>query len=338
MPRPTVEEAQQIAASDRHWDFFAQFCHWEMAAGGPDPHMVLAGYLTKGLPFAEQLWRAGCYVGVYNVPSAEAIWRDWPWPKVLEKPIEPWLRENWKGLRTRRERRCVRTPEKMARFFNEYAQWIADGPMQRHAWGENPRANFDWLWNEADDVAYLGRYVRFKIFEFYKRYLNVPLDMPDIRPDGGWSPRLMLAILRPEHAALLLGEDSPEAFAGINAVAEETRQQMCKAYDLKMDTYIFEVMLCDYRQCYFGKRQYPGRSQDSELEYAHSISSYWGNKPTQIWDSRAEIFPHEVLGEHSGWNHVRKELGAVLRDYRYMWTDLKYDYIRTEDLARPWER
>ncbi len=59
-----------------HIRWFKEFVKYEMMTGGPDPHMKAVVELSKDLPLKEKFWRAALYVGVYNVPSAEAIWRN----------------------------------------------------------------------------------------------------------------------------------------------------------------------------------------------------------------------------------------------------------------------
>ena len=67
---------------------------------------------------------------------------------------------------------------------------------------------------------------------------------------------------------------------------------------------------------------------DSELEYDTKISPVWG-RCEEMFIARKQLFPHQVLGELSGWLGIRKELCSVLVDYGYTWTDLKYDYVST---------
>src|SRR3990167_8584554 len=117
--RPSKWWRTSLMSDANHWQYFADFCRNERAVGGPDPHMVIAGHLSKDCPLGERIWRGGCYVGTYNVPAAEALWQAWPWPTAFGKQEElsTWLKEHWEGIPTRRERRCVRTPAKMARYL-----------------------------------------------------------------------------------------------------------------------------------------------------------------------------------------------------------------------------
>jgi len=332
------------AIDTRHWGYFTNFCKLEMAAGGPDPHMVVCGHMSRKESWEERIWRGGVYVGVYNVPTAEQIWEEWPWERVKDDYLTfayEWLPMNWKGIATRRERRCVRAPIHMGEYFDRLVWWL-NGNMENNLGvirrtGQEGDGAYEHLWKRLEDVKYLGRYVRFKLLEYWRRYAELPLTMPDIRPRGGWSPRETLAMLYPKAEwHLNKAKDTLETLAVVNAIAENARQQLGKRLDQEMDLYRLEVLLCDYRQAYEDMRQYPGRSQDSELDYVRKTAEHWPNK-TKMFEARAEIFPHKVLGELNGWEGVRKELGTCLRDHHYLWSDLLYDYKRTTNLACPWE-
>lgn len=324
------------AKMNDHWQKFVEFSTLEMQAGGPDPHMKVAGHMSRNEPLPERIWRAGCYVGVYNVPSAEVLWRHWPWPRIVEEPeaLLPWLQEHWKGLSLRRERRCVRTPAKLNTFLTAYGQWAHSAKLPDDP--SDLAGNYERLWDEArSQVKFLGRYGGFKLLEFLRRYCEVPAALPDIRPAGGWSPRETLAMLVPEHRELLVnGGDGRKAQAAINEIASDVRQRLANEWLLPLDWFIFEVLLCDYRQTYY--RQYPGKSQDSELDYYAAIEPYWGPDWLSImWGSRAALFPKHHLGEHAGWGGTRKELVEAFTKHGYYWTDSKYDYLATTDLAHP---
>ena len=68
-----------------HLEKFEEFCHYETLYGGPDPHMSAALYMSYDAPDEEKLWRIHCYVGLYNVPSAEAVWRVWSGERYLRE-------------------------------------------------------------------------------------------------------------------------------------------------------------------------------------------------------------------------------------------------------------
>ncbi len=327
---------------DHHWDFFAEFCYYEMAAGGPDPHMVLTGHMAKHERLPERVWRGLVYLTFYNVPTAVKCWTDWPWPSVISKgTIQPWVEENWAGLATRRERRCVRVITNMVKCLEGAAWWAVD--LSGKPWMDwdykTPEERYWEAYQDVLAIPFFGRYNGMKFVEYGMRYCGFPLELPGIHPKGGWSPRSTLAFLFPKYINELMGDDRPEHLVLADSLADQAIGILNATYDIKMDRYLMQVLLCDYKQSFF-KRQFPGRSLDSTLHYAAKIAPHWTRPPSEIWTARAEIFPHACLGEVGGWDEVREDLPDVLRDHGYTWSDLLYDYKASRDnLAEPikWE-
>ena len=307
----------------RHWRAFVDFCRYETWAGGPDPHMAVIGHMIKNEPLAERVWRMGCYLSVFNVPTAEVIWRRWSQTDALNDRagLENWLREHWAGIKLRRERRPVKAPHKLAECLSAYAAWMGIG------WPAAQRAKtYDELFEAVGRVRYAGRYATIKLCEGLRRYCDVGPAQDDLRPRGGKHPRLGLSYLYPQHRPILLGGDAKPNLRFANELAIEVRARLIDA-GLSLSHWSVEAMLCDYKQA-FHSRQYPGRSQDSELAYWDAVNDYW-NAGTEMFDARSAIFPREVLGELTGWTGVREELTTVLRDYGYTWSDALYDYNAT---------
>lgn len=326
-------------STNQHWESFIEFCEYDMLSGGPDAHLTLAGNMSKGLPLLERLWHAGVYVGVYNVPTAELLWTTFTHNEMINislLDLTNWLTENWGGIATRRERKCVRIPANMAFYLKNFADWAVTliGSKYYDTNGGTAESKYEDLWEHSQkSVKFLGRYSGFKFLEFAEKFCDLQIRLPDIRPKGGWSPRSMLSILYPEHKEILLGDDSKSNLDAINVIADKALVRLRDAGQ-DVDMFKMEVFLCDYKQCYFGRRQYPGRSQDSEIAYMTKLQEYW-DFDFQMVKMRAKIFPHWALGELNGWVNVRNELGAVLHDHGYMWSDSLYDYKNTIDLSVP---
>ncbi len=331
-----------MTTPETHWKQFAEFVRWERAVGGPDPHLTLVGEMSVNAPWMERIWRGGCYIGVYNTPGAEQIWTAWPFHTVrlLERaePLIQWLREHWIGIPTRRERRAIRQPEKLGRFLFEYAGFASTLTKRDFAAREDA---YEALWDRVGNVYTLGRYVAIKLLEYYNRYCSFPAKIPDIRPRDGWSPREALTLFYPEYEQLLTNSsDTHENIANINVIAEHGRQYLAEAFGIELDHFLFQVLLCDYKQSAVGHRQYPGRSHDSELGYAATVEAHFGAGASgQMFKARAATFPPEALGEQQGWTGVRKELGWVLARHSYTWSDIQFSYLQSrENLAAPVRR
>ena len=338
-------QTRSSISAEQHWDQFAQFALWEKAAGGPDPHMSLAGALSEPESLEERRWRIGLYVGFYNVPSAEVAWVHWPFLRVRSEGIEAmtdWIGLNWKGFSFRRERRAVRTSRKMAEYLGSYWTWMVElSKILRSNEELSQEALYDLLWvSTNDNLRYAGRYACFKLLEALKRYGEVPAELPDIRPIGADSPRYTLAWLYPNDAVPLLGGNSKYELKVVERCVRQGIEELKTRVGVSADFYSFEVYLCDYRQSWEGKRQYPGRSQDSELDYHRKIAAYWGSQyKTRMWTMREQIFPYECLGEQMGWTGVRKPLGLLLSQTGITWSDLIYDWPKSAgDPMKPIKR
>jgi hypothetical protein len=334
-----------------HWRQFKEFALYELAAGGPDPHMRYAGKAAFPYGWDEIIWRAGVYIAFYNFPTAEVVWQHWPYKDAAtyDGGVEAWLLEHWQGLKTRRERRTVRTPEKMAACLTGYLEWMKRLPAVLKELPADPEDAYEALWEEAEDIPYFGRYATFKLLEFYRRYADVNIRMPDIRPEGGYSPRLTMAMfggfrLDPRSGGEWLSREEayvnrPEALGRVDVAASLVLRRMQMELNLPIDYYLVEVFLCDYRQSWEGQRQYPGRSNDSELGYYEAIKPYWGDRYTsELPFLRGNLTPALCRGELGGWKGVREVLGTVLHEHGYTWSDLLYDYTNTLSFGNPEER
>lgn len=313
-----------MTASIDHWRFFTEFCRYERLAGGPDPHMACVGEMAAGLGRQSAWDWCGVYIACYNVPTAEILYRELP-ARGLEQ--EQWIRDNWAGLAFRRERRPVRTPAKLARYMESWEEWAShDRPWMSGLMG--PHEAYEAAWRDVLTVWGLGRYVALKALEFLRRYAGAPIELPDIRPAGGWSPRQALALLYPEHEPYLNGDDRAGNLAVANGLAFDAQQRLWDA-GVEVDLYNLQVLLCDYKQSAVGQRQYPGRSLDSEMVHARKVHAHFGNT-TQLWEVRSRLFPAWALGELNGWDDVRP-LGPVLAEHGYTWSDRLYDWNASKD-------
>lgn len=333
-----------------HLQQFADFCRWDRAAGGPDPHMACVGQICKQQNFtpAQTLWLGALYCAVYNVPTALVLLAKWPTAEAAYADEERtiWLAENWAGIAFRRERKAVRSAIKLGRCIESVAMWCLDAQSTTEAWDLSPGADerYELAFDDVTKNIYgFGRYIGQKFLEYGRRYCAWNVQVQDIRADDGWSPREGLALLMPGYSHMLTSEKNDAlTLESINALADMLREDVLKKHQLTLDYYELQVFLCDYKQSWTGKRQYPGRSQDSELDYFNKIKDHWGKPPGDatllfqpMFKARVAIFPHKALGEINGWHGVRKKLGKVLSTNGYTWSDLVYSWHRSKDLSKP---
>ncbi len=328
---------------DEQWKIFGEFIQKKLDVGEPSPHLKIVGHLSRDLPIQERIWRAGCYAVPYSIITAEVLWTEWPLARARRdlKGLEEWIYDNWKNIHTRTERRCVRTPAKFSECLLGYNRWMVEDlpDVLDTIKGMPNEAAYDYLWDSIHTVKYLGRYINIRILDLYYRYCEVDAHLYDIRSIGGWSPKKMLALLYPLHTdSLLLKGKSSDDWA--NELATESLSVYQDEYGLEIDFYIYAAMLCEYRVAYEGSHQYPGRTHDQEIEYFNKKGKPWVDQGFEfkMFEARKELFPHECLGELSGWSGIRDELSRSMRENGYVWSDVDFDYGKTTDFANPVRR
>jgi len=243
--------------------------------------------------------------------------------------VRTWLEHSWDNVVLRRERqKPVGSPRKLAECLLSCAAWVQEnGPRLPDA------VSYDELWDMADEVKFFGRYSKMKFLECLRRLDQVSHILPDLRSKGGWSPREGLALLYPEQADLICySGDGPDVIAQIEELARHANQELLLKHGVFLDTFEFQVLICDFKQVVVTKRQYPGRSLDSELTYWHKVANE-DVIPIHVAEAffaaRHHLFPEWALGEIQGWDGVRKELGKLYAETGVMWTDCVYDYAAT---------
>jgi hypothetical protein len=318
-----------------HRDAFVDYGVCELGLGGPDPHLKLAvAAMLETDDLEERAWRACCYVGPYEVSTGAVLWTHWPLRVVLAHPAEfsEWLRQNWKGLQFRRERRAARTPVKLADALISASHWVTTELFSIQ------KADYEKLWQSTNaGLRYYGRYALIKLTEALWRGGVVAARTVDIRPRGGWSPRETLSLLFPEDAEQLNGNDRLENIRVVLLRMEEARGWLSEAVGEPVSYFDVEVLLCQYRRALEGGG-YPGRSHDTDLSYYGKVRGYWGAVPLPFFRRRRALFPAEVLGEIQGWLGAREGLADTYHEHGYFWDDRVYDFMKTADLARPTRR
>lgn len=329
-----------------HFDKFVEFTKYKQEIGEPSPHLAMVGHMIRGHTEEEKLWLLGTYAATYCLPSAQALWELQPMADVRRRgpeKLEAWLTKHWKGVVTRTERRCVRTPKKMRECLWSYIQWVDNEypklkELAKREKDNYSTENYDTVWESVAGVKFFGRYIAIRYIEGLRRYFGVPALLYDIRSVGGWSPKRALSYLYPQHTAALLRDDK-ESNDLTNDLAYALLARVQKKLP-KVNEYVIAAMLCEYKGAFENWHQYPGHTIDQEPDLHAKVAAYWGNEIESklIWSTRKALFPAEVLGELSGWSSYRHDLAKVLRDYGYNWSDLRYDYVatlKTGNFAKP---
>lgn len=316
-----------------HFDHFVEFTRFKGEIGEPSPHLAIVGHLTRKMSLDDKLWMLGCYAATYCLPSAQVLHSLCPIKKSRSwgvKGFEKWLTKHWRGVVTRTERRCVRTPHKMAECLSSFIQWVDNdyGALEKLEAVES-RENYDVVWESVSKIKFFGRYINIRFVEGLRRYCGIPARLYDIRSIGGWSPKRALCYLYPQHTAELL-VDGAKGNALTNSLAMDLLAKVQQQLP-KVDEYVLAAMLCEYKAAFENYKQYPGWTIDQEPLLYDKVFNYWGDVVDRkaLWRARKAIFPPQVLGEISGWNGTRWELTKTLRDHGYNWSDLRHDYVET---------
>lgn len=318
-----------------HIRYLAEFVKGVELSGMTTPHvsMTVASMAALNDPL-EKLWFAGCYALTYNWPTAERIFLEWRPADFNTADFLMWTEDNWAGIFLRKERKAVlRKPffAESASSYLEFARWL----LQQDSW---PVGYLDALEMFTSKCRYMGRYIGIRWMEVMRRAFDTGWEMPDVRSDGGEHPRKALALMYPEDADALLGGNSKQEIRIADLAADRCLLDLRVEFGLTLGYYDLQSLLCEYKQSVLGKKQYPGKSIDTEMDYFRKVYGYWGEEKADestFYQVRAECFPDFSRGEQSGWAGVRKELGAALVNHGLTWSDAVYDYAATTDLASP---
>jgi len=324
-----------------HRHFFAEFCVWELKSGGPDSQLpTVAEMAVVDMPEeAEQLWRAFCYIGVYNVPYGEIMWKHWSLAEAEHNPaaLTQWLEQAYtdKKIITRMERRAARRAFQIDGYLAGARRFIRDDwlALRARCASLDPHDAYEVVWTRVNKIPTVGRYAAIKLIEYLRRFHLLPVVTPDIRPKDAWSPRHTLGYIFPDRN--LGNEDnSSAALKHAHASCVDAIDLLKSEFNVDIDMFQLQVLLCEYRESWEKKKQYPGRSLDSELGYARKAEEQWGHN-SDIWRARSKLFPHHHLGEMRGWDKPRETVAECLNRHHYTWTDMLYDFKSTTDMKNP---
>jgi hypothetical protein len=323
-----VEARGAGVTPDEHFVHLAEFIRGVELAGGTTPHVSMTvGSMSRIEDPLEKLWFAGCYALTYNWPAAERLFLELrPGEMTL-----PWLDEHWDGIPLRKERKSVYRKWAFLESATAYAAFARE-LMNASRWTETYEDAFG-LFN--DHTRFMGRYIAIRWLEVMRRAFPdqcAGWTMPSILSDGGQHPRKTLALVYPQYSQWLLGGNTAGELKIADAAADQCLLDLRLEYGLETNYYELQSLLCEYKQSALGRKQYPGKSIDTEMDYFTLVRKHWGNRSdSSFWDVRRVCFPDWSRGEFQDrWYGVRPELGAVLADYGYVWSDVIYAYNATK--------
>lgn len=313
---------------EEHFRGMGEFIRGVELVGGTTPHAAMTvEMMRRSDDMLEKLWFAGCYALAYNWPTAEKIWQEWRPHDFSPADFYIWLEENWPGLPLRKERKAIFRKEAFTQSAQTYLNFARELAFYDPAdWPQEYENAFAYF---LSSCKYMGRYIGIRWLEVMRLAFGLPWEMPDVRADGGEHPRKALALLYPEDAPALLGGNRPHELAVTDLAADRLKVDLQIEYGIDASYYTLQSLLCEYKQSVLGKKHYPGKSIDTEMDYFRRVRAHWGDYPSAFYDVRARLFPEWSLGEVQGWDGVRPELGSIWSTYGYTWSDAVYDYRAT---------
>lgn len=328
-------------SSEWHLERFTEFAVGKTLLGEPMAHGRTVLHLSREVDQSELAWRLGLYLNAWSVVGSEVIWENWPLRKYEADPagFKAWLADHFAGIHTRKERRCVRTPENFADAVESYHTWMTTELPRLVGDHAGPsHEDYDAWWRSLNTVRYFGRYICANGLDAFRIAGFMRAELYELQTIGNHqSPMRGLSLLRQEDAPDLLGG---EGIRFLNAIGAEVRQEVLRRGALPggwLSWFAFAALLCEYRQYYEWGAEYAGNSHDEELSYLSSrYGEYWKKRgfSSQIFAGRREIFPQECLGEIQGWRGIREDVAWMLRNDGVVWSDLKYDYRATASSGR----
>lgn len=325
-----------VVTPEDHFRGLAEFIVGVDRAGGTTPHVAMTvESMNREDDLLDKLWWAGCYALAYNWPTAEVLHTHRrPQNGINQEVLTQWLELNWAGVPIRKERKAIYRKPFFAESAAAYLR-LAQAMANNTDWPQDYQSAYD-LFNTR--TRYMGRYIAIRWLEVMRRAFDLPWRMPDVRADGGQHPRKAMALIYPEDAPALLGGNSARELRVTDRAAERLLLDLYLEYDIRSDYYELQSLLCEYKQQVLAKKQYPGKSIDTEMAYRAKVVKHWGDVETDFWSVREACFPEWSLGEKMGWDGVRPELGRTLVEHGFTWSDSLYDYAATTYFAKPVRR
>lgn len=297
------------AQADRRADY-AAWHHAQVASGDIDPmYPVLTDLAERwGLDAEGRAWLVFLHVAWYHPGSTLAAFHRVPRAEAMPRTYDGLEALGLLTLPTGTERRGHRSQAALANHLlaASEALRVAGGA---HAWatralaGANGRHGWTRLFDAYTTLHGNGRWAAYKMTEMMQKVAGLPISAADAGHAYSSGPRKGLADLMDIPAG-----NKPADIATLDrltvALADEIGER---------DIAQVETSLCDYHSLIRG-RYYLGHDIDSMLADWLSPKLPRGAIPEEAWYAREASFESRFLGEHGGWQGLRKGLQRVYAD------------------------
>lgn len=295
------------------WDTFAEFVETETKVFGPDCQLKLLVALGASQDDVERVWLNGCYGAHHCVPSAYAIWARFRAKDIVGDPyvaedLYEFLSANWDALPVRPEMRSHRMIEKRWTCLVDFARYAMS-----HRW---QNGTYEEVWDDSiKQVKYYSRYMAIKYLELLRMTVRPDLKLGDLRARNAWSPRIGLALLFPGKIGDTVGDREDNSDYAIDLAEEcalEVLEELYDVYGITITHFQLQVLLCNFREMLVGGF-YPRAGHDEEMDYLKLAEKLPYTK--DVWEMRAKLFPHHLLGEKNDWFGIQKSEYQRWKDF-----------------------
>ncbi len=236
------------------------------------------------------------------------------------------------------EREIASGPERWAKYHKDKLMFVSD--RKYVAWGERfekslrfyvdnlrnghpilqaPCIDFNQYEKEVEKWYYFGRFSAFLFLESYGILTNTPYRggaIPWRHGDTATSGILNLFGYDQEAAEFDHSGRLMVPIDSMDRMLEEVTNEVMNAGG-DGDVSKIETTLCSFRKFFKGSR-YEGYYTDRDLEELNWFTAHRPDLKSltdELFQIRADILPHEYLGELNGWTGIRTELKRQTREY-----------------------
>ena len=291
--------------NDRLWEDYANFHGIQTYSLDMDPIYPILQEFNSDLSVERGLWLTFLYVSYYNLGSALRVF------SIYQEPVVP--PEQLLKLPCGTERRGHRTPLRLAMHLDSICV-KAEKHGGLHPWISSfivegdPIASWKSVNAELQTVWGNGRWAAYKTCEILWKCNGFPLAAPDMGHENSSGPRHGLSLLYGNNLPTGNTPGEIEHLDGLSLDVVGFLQE--RGLTAAIET--AETSLCDFHALHEG-RYYSGINIDEIQEALNKIPSdltFWA------FSARQKRFPHEYLGEISGWDSVDKARKEIYRKTR----------------------
>lgn len=302
-------------------DGFINWCAWSIKNHDCDPALWLLNYLFDRFEhnIEQKYWIAWIYGTTYHLPTAWIIWNEFPdYELVDQERLEYWNNKNYKILRYQTDTKYNKGY--LPQQFASYRKWINHNnksKTQRERFNYFINKNsFDFLWQSINKNLYkFGRYSTWYYMQTLKDCVQVKLLPADLKLEdysGSRSHRngLCYALNKETWIDKKLHKSCIDY---MNYEASNIKAELKQKYDVDMDYYQMETLLCSYKKIYRKSRgRYLGYYLDRQAEEIHKVEQDdWKGIDWQVfWDAREET----LYKSQSASKYIRNDLYDVFLD------------------------